>query len=449
MKKILIANRGEIAVRVIRACRELGLKSVAVYSHADKDSLHAKMADESICIGPAESRKSYLNIPALMAAAEISGADAIHPGYGFLSENAHFADVIKKCGITFIGPTAEQMQQLGDKVTARSVARRANLPFLPGSQGALPDFASAKKMAKEIGFPIILKASGGGGGRGMKIVRSEAELEVAYNTCRAEAAAAFGNPEVYIEKYLENPRHVEIQIMGDKHGNIVHLGERDCSVQRRHQKVIEESPSPRVDAASRERIGAYALSLAREVGYHGAGTVEFLMDDDGGVYFMEMNTRIQVEHPVTEQVTGRDLVREQILVAMGEKLSFKQSDIVLKGHSIECRINAEDPKTFAPWPGHIKGYSAPGGLGVRVDSFIYHGYTVVPHYDSMIAKLIVTADDRERAIIKMERALGEYLIEGIRTNISFHQAVLAHPDFRSGNVSTRFLERAGFIKSPK
>jgi acetyl-CoA carboxylase biotin carboxylase subunit len=445
MKKILIANRGEIAVRVIRACRELGIRSVAVYSEADSGSLHAKMADESICIGPAESKKSYLNIPAIMAAAEISGADAIHPGYGFLSENAHFAEVCRKCGIQFIGPTPEQMRQLGDKVAARAVARKAKLPFLPGSRGAIESVAEAEKFALEIGFPVIFKASGGGGGRGMKIVRTRDELEKAFLSCRTEANASFGNPEVYIEKYLENPRHVEIQIMGDTHGNIVHLGERDCSVQRRHQKVIEEGPCPSVDEKKREDIGGYALALAKAVGYQGAGTVEFLMDDDGRVYFMEMNTRIQVEHPVTEQITGIDLVRTQLLVAMGEKLPFVQKDIRIKGHAIECRINAEDPKSFAPWPGQITAYSAPGGLGVRVDSFIYHGYTVVPHYDSMIAKLIVTADTREQAIRRMESALSEYVIEGIRTNIPFHLEVLAHPEFRAGKHSTRFLERAGFL----
>lgn len=446
MKKILIANRGEIAVRIIRACRELGIKTVAVYSQADAHSLHAKLADESICIGPAESKKSYLNIPAIMAAAEVSGADAIHPGYGFLSENAHFAEVCQKCDIAFIGPKPEQMRALGEKVAARDVARRAKLPFLPGSPGALPDVSSAKKAAKEIGFPVILKASGGGGGRGMKIVTSDAELEKAYLNCRNEAASAFGNSEVYIEKYLENPRHVEIQLMADSFGNVVHLGERDCSVQRRHQKVIEEGPCSLLDDGARKKIGEHAVALAREVGYLGAGTVEFLMDDDRNVYFMEMNTRIQVEHPVTEAITGIDLVRTQILVALGEKLSFKQKDIKLQGHAIECRINAEDPKSFAPWPGQITAYSPPGGFGVRVDSFVYHGYTVVPHYDSLLAKLIVHADTRDLAIAKMECALREFLIDGIRTNIPFHREVLAHPDFRAGIHSTRFLERAGFVK---
>ncbi len=446
MKKILIANRGEIAVRIIRACRELGIKSVAIYSQADAHSLHAKLADQSICIGPAESKKSYLNIPAIIAAAEISGADAIHPGYGFLSENAYFAEVCKKCKFTFIGPTPEQMKQLGEKVAARQVARKAGLPFLPGSKTAIETIDEAILTAKEIGFPVILKASGGGGGRGMKIIYKEADLEKAYLTCRKEAEAAFGNSEVYLEKYLENPRHVEIQIVADKFGNIVHLGERDCSVQRRHQKVIEEAPCNLLSENDRNKIGSYAVALAREVGYHGAGTVEFLMDDDRNVYFMEMNTRIQVEHPVTEQVTGIDLIKIQIMVARDQELPFTQKDIKIKGHAIECRINAEDPKSFAPWPGKITAYSSPGGLGVRVDGFVYHGYTVVPYYDSMLTKLIVTADNRELAIKKMECALQEFIVDGIRTNIPFHLEVLKHPEFVQGKHSTRFLERAGFIK---
>ena len=338
------------------------------------------------------------------------------------------------------------MRKLGEKVAAREVARKAGLPFLPGSKSAIESIDVAKKTAKEIGFPVILKASGGGGGRGMKIVHKDSDLEKAYFTCRQEAAAAFGNSEVYLEKYLENTRHVEIQIMADKHGNIVHLGERDCSIQRRHQKVIEEAPCNLLNEKERNKIGSYAVSLAKEVGYHGAGTVEFLMDDDKNVYFMEMNTRIQVEHPVTEQITGVDLVRTQILVAMGEKLPFTQKDIQIKGHAIECRINAEDPKSFAPWPGKITAYSSPGGLGVRVDGFVYHGYTVVPYYDSMLTKLIVTADTRELAIKKMECALKEFIIDGIRTNIPFHLEVLKHPDFMQGKHSTRFLERAGFVK---
>jgi acetyl-CoA carboxylase biotin carboxylase subunit len=447
MKKVLVANRGEIAVRVIRACRELGIQTVAVYSEADRDSLHAKLADESVCIGRAPSAESYLNIPAIMAAAEVSGADSIHPGYGFLSENAHFADVCAKCGVNFIGPKADQMRQLGAKVAARDVARDAGLPFLPGAENALSGPEEALKIARSIGFPVIFKASGGGGGRGMKIVRDEEAVENAFLSCQNEARAAFGNPDVYAEKFLERPRHVEVQIMADSHGNIVHFGERDCSVQRRHQKVIEEAPCPHFDEADRKRVGGYAVSLARKVGYLGAGTVEFLMDDSRNVYFMEMNTRIQVEHPVTELVTGFDLVREQILVAQGKPLSVKQSDIKWRGHAIECRINAEDPKTFAPWPGKITAYSAPGGEGIRIDSFIYHGYTVVPHYDSMLSKVIAYAPTRERAIEKMKRALHEYVIEGIRTNIPFHRRVLDHQVFREARHSTRFLEEEGFVKS--
>lgn len=445
-KKILIANRGEIAVRVIRACRELGIKTVAVYSTADQHSLHAKLADESICIGPAESKKSYLNIPALIAAAEVSDADAIHPGYGFLSENAGFADICRKCNITFIGPTPEQMQQLGDKVSARAVAKKAGLPFLPGSHTALENVEDAKKMAKLIGFPIIFKASGGGGGRGMKIVHCEDDIERAFQTCRQEALTGFGNPDIYIEKYLEQPRHVEIQILADSHGHILSLGERDCSMQRRHQKVIEESPCPQLSNTIRQKISESAIALAQTVGYVGAGTIEFLMDENQNFYFMEMNTRIQVEHPVTEEVTGIDLIRNQILAAMGEKFDFSQEDIKIKGHAIECRINAEDPISFAPWPGLIKSCSAPGGFGVRVDSFIYPGYTVVPYYDSLLAKLIVHADTRELAIKRMHGALQEYMIDGIRTNVPFHLKVLENPEFISGEYSTRFLEKHGFIK---
>jgi acetyl-CoA carboxylase, biotin carboxylase subunit len=447
MKKILIANRGEIALRIIRACRELGIKSVAVYSKADEHSLHAKLADEAVCIGPAESKKSYLNIPAILAAAEITGSDAIHPGYGFLSENAHFAEVVAKCGITFIGPTAEQMRKLGDKVSSRHVAREAGLPFLPGSKEAIESVEDVKARAKEIGYPIILKASGGGGGRGMKIVRSSETLEQSFLSCKSEALAAFGNGTVYIEKYLEKPRHVEIQIMGDSHGNVVHIGERDCSVQRRHQKVIEEGPCPHFNEKHREKVGNYAKQLAQKVGYVGAGTVEFLMDEDNNVYFMEMNTRIQVEHPVTEQISGIDLVKTQILVAQGQKLPFKQSDIQIKGHAIECRVCAEDPVTFAPWPGLVTAYSAPGGFGVRVESLLYHDYSVVPFYDSMLAKIICTAPTRMEAILKMRVALDEMLVSGIRTNIPFLLKVLEHPTFVEAKHSTRFLEEAGFVKT--
>lgn len=445
-KKILIANRGEIAVRIIRACRELGIQSVAIYSEADKHSLHAKLADESVCIGPGPSNQSYLNIPSIIAAAEISGADAIHPGYGFLSENAHFAEVCHRSELVFIGPTPEQMKQLGDKVSARAVAKKAGLPFLPGSQAALSSASEAKEKAREIGYPIIFKASGGGGGRGMKIVHCDEDIERAFLTCRQEAISGFGNGDVYIEKYLERPRHVEVQLLGDEHGNIVSLGERDCSLQRRHQKVIEEAPCGLLTNDMRAELSQYAIALAKHVGYAGAGTVEFLMDENKNFYFMEMNTRVQVEHPVTEEITGIDIVRNQILVAMGHPLPFKQEDIKIHGHAIECRINAEDPISFAPWPGKIEAYSCPGGLGVRVDSFVYNEYTVVPYYDSMIAKLIVHADTREEALARMRSALKEFLIDGIRTNISFHQKLLNEQEFIEDKHSTRFLEEHGYIK---
>ncbi len=448
-KKILIANRGEIAVRIIRACRELGIKSVAVYSEADKHSIHTKLADESICIGPAPSNQSYLNIPTIIAAAELSGADAIHPGYGFLSENSTFAEVCRSSEFVFIGPTPEQMNKLGDKVSARAVAKIAGLPFLPGSQAALNNAEEAKKMASSIGYPIIFKASGGGGGRGMKIVHRESDVEQAFLTCRSEAIAGFGNGDVYIEKYLEHPRHIEIQLLADSHGKILSLGERDCSVQRRHQKVIEEAPCALLTPEIRKQLGEHAISLARTVGYAGAGTVEFLMDENKNFYFMEMNTRVQVEHPVTEQITGIDIVKHQILVAMGEHLPFEQEDIKINGHSIECRINAEDPVSFAPWPGKITAYSPPGGLGIRIDSFVYNEYTVVPYYDSMIGKLIVHANSREEALARMRSALKEFLIDGIRTNISFHEKVLLEPEFIEDRHSTRFLEENGYVKTKK
>ena len=449
MKKVLIANRGEIAVRIIRACRELGYKTVAVYSEADATSIHSKLADESICIGPASSTESYLNIPAIMAAAEMSGADAIHPGFGFLAENPRFAESCRRCDVTFIGPTPEQMHALGDKIRAREVAKKAGLPFLPGSNGAIETVEQGLSEAERIGYPVILKASGGGGGRGMKIVHNEEDFERAYQSCQTEAAASFGNPEVYIEKYLTSPRHVEVQILGDSKGNIIHLGERDCTVQRRHQKLIEESPCPHFTQELRDEVGAIAVSLAREVGYQGAGTVEFLMDGDRNVYFMEMNTRIQVEHPVTEMVTGVDLVKWQLRIAFGEKLSIEQKDVKVRGHAIECRINAEDPVSFAPWPGTIQSYSQPGGMGVRVDGFVYHGYTVVPFYDSMLAKLIVFGENRAEALARMSSSLSEFVIKGIKTNISFHKKVIEHKDFKEAKHSTRFLEEAGFIKPPK
>jgi acetyl-CoA carboxylase biotin carboxylase subunit len=439
--KVLIANRGEIAVRIIRACKELGIKTVAVYSQADIHSLHVKLADESVCIGPAPSALSYLNINAIISAAELTDAEAIHPGYGFLSENANFAEVCEKCGITFIGPTAESMRIMGDKISARQAVIKQGVPILPGTKEGVHSVDEAVKVAKEIGFPVIIKATAGGGGRGMKIVHSQAALPNAFATARAEALAGFGNPEVYIERYCEKPRHVEIQILGDKHGNVIHLGERDCSIQRRHQKLIEEAPSTVVTPEIRKAMGEAAVRAAAAVGYNSAGTVEFLVDKQNKFYFMEMNTRIQVEHPVTEMVTGVDLVREQIRSAAGIPLRLKQEDIQIRGHAIECRINAEDSFKFTPCPGKITAYHPPGGFGVRVDSFVYDQYTVVPNYDSLIGKLIVHADTRDEAIKRMARALDEYRIEGIKTTIFFHKRIMAHKDFIEGDIDTSFLER--------
>jgi len=439
--KVLIANRGEIAVRIIRACKELGIKTVAVYSQADIHSLHVKLADESVCIGPASSALSYLNINAIISAAELTDAEAIHPGYGFLSENANFAEVCEKCGITFIGPTAESMRIMGDKISARQAVIKQGVPILPGTKEGVSSVEEAVKVAKEIGFPVIIKATAGGGGRGMKIVHSQAALPNAFATARAEAQSGFGNPEVYIERYCEKPRHVEIQILGDKHGNVIHLGERDCSIQRRHQKLIEEAPSTVVTPEIRKAMGDAAVRAAVAVGYNSAGTVEFLVDKQNNFYFMEMNTRIQVEHPVTEMITGVDLVREQIRSAAGIPLRFKQDDIKFRGHAIECRINAEDPFKFTPCPGKITAYHPPGGFGVRVDSFVYDQYTVVPNYDSLIGKLIVHADTREEAIKRMARALDEFRIEGIKTTIFFHKRIMAHKDFIDGDIDTSFLER--------
>lgn len=439
--KILIANRGEIAIRVIRACKEMGIKTVAVYSQADRHSLHVKLADESVCIGPASSALSYLNINAIISAAELTDAEAIHPGYGFLSENANFAEVCEKCGITFIGPSAESMRIMGDKISARQAVIKQGVPILPGTKEGVHSVEDAVKVAKEIGFPVIIKATAGGGGRGMKIVHSQATLPNAFATARAEAQAGFGNPEVYIEKYCEQPRHVEIQILADKHGNVIHLGERDCSIQRRHQKLIEEAPSTVVTPEIRKAMGDAAVRAAAAVGYNSVGTIEFLVDKNNKFYFMEMNTRVQVEHPVTEMVTGIDIVREQIRSAAGLPLRYKQEDIQIRGHAIECRINAEDPFKFTPCPGKITAYHPPGGLGVRVDSFVYDQYTVVPHYDSLIGKLIVHADTREEAIKRMARALDEYMVEGIKTTIFFHKRIMAHKDFIEGNIDTSFLER--------
>lgn len=439
--KILIANRGEIAIRVIRACKELGIKTVAVYSTADANSLHVKLADESVCIGPAPSSQSYLNINAIISAAELTDAEAIHPGYGFLSENAKFAEICEQCGITFIGPSAESMRVMGDKISARQAVIEHGVPILPGTKENVKTVDEAVKIAKQIGFPVIIKATAGGGGRGMKIVHSQATLANAYATAKAEALAGFGNPDVYIEKYCVEPRHVEIQVLADKHGNCIHLGERDCSIQRRHQKIIEEAPCPVLSPETRKAMGDAAVKAAKAVNYSSVGTVEFLLDKSGDFYFMEMNTRIQVEHPVTEMITGVDLIREQIRSAAGLPLRYTQNDIKITGHAIECRINAEDPFKFTPCPGKITAYHQPGGLGVRVDSFVYDQYSVVPHYDSMIGKLIVHAETREDAIRRMARALDEYIIEGIKTTIFFHKRIMTNKDFIEGNVDTSFLDR--------
>jgi acetyl-CoA carboxylase biotin carboxylase subunit len=407
----------------------------------DHESLHVKLADESICIGPAPSIKSYLNMRAIISAAEVTDADAIHPGYGFLSENAEFAEICGNCGLTFIGPTPENMRLMGDKISARQTVTAAGVPILPGTKEGVKTAEEAKKIAAKIGYPVIIKATAGGGGRGMKVVHSPASLPNAFAAARSEAQAGFGNPEVYIEKFCERPRHVEIQIMADKHGNVIHLGERDCSIQRRHQKLIEEAPCPVLSPELRQRMGDCAVAAAKSVGYTSVGTMEFLLDQDNNFYFMEMNTRVQVEHPVTEMITGIDIIKEQIRSAAGLPLRFKQSDIKINGHAIECRINAEHPFKFTPSPGKINGYHTPGGLGVRVDSAVYDQYTVLPHYDSMIAKLIVHAETREEAINRMARALDEYIIEGIKTTIAFHQKIMDNKDFQEGNVDTGFLER--------
>ncbi|NOK10339.1 acetyl-CoA carboxylase biotin carboxylase subunit [Corallococcus exercitus] len=440
-KKVLVANRGEIALRVIRACRELGIATVAVHSTADAHALHVRFADEAVCIGPPPSKESYLNVPQLLSAAEITRADAIHPGYGFLSENAEFAEVCENCKIRFIGPRPEMLRLMGNKVRARAAAREAGMPLLPGSPGVVKDPREAEAFAKEIGFPVILKAAAGGGGKGMKIVREPGVLAQAFSTAQAEALASFNNGDLYIERYVEKPRHIEIQIVADEHGNIIHLNERECSVQRRHQKLIEECPSPALTPELRQRMGEVSVAAMKKLRYNNVGTIEYLLDERGEFYFMEMNTRIQVEHPVTELVMGVDLVREQIRMAYGHPLRFKQEDVQIRGHAIECRVNAEDPVTFAPWPGKITGYSVPGGYGVRVDSAAYENYTVLPYYDSLLSKLIVHAEDRETAIRRMQRALSEYVVEGIRTNIPFHRAALAEESFQEGNYDTRFVER--------
>jgi acetyl-CoA carboxylase, biotin carboxylase subunit len=438
--KILIANRGEIALRVIRAAREMGIATVAVHSTADANALHVRFADEAICIGPPAAKDSYLSIPAVLSAAEISGADAIHPGYGFLSENAHFAEVCRNSGIHFIGPSPEAIQLMGNKIRARAAMAAAGLALLPGSPGVLKDEQEALRAAAEIGFPVILKAAAGGGGRGMKIVSEADALAPAFRTAQAEALASFGNGDLFVERYVVRPRHIEIQIAADRHGHSVHLGERECSVQRRHQKLIEESPSPALTDVQRKELGRKAAEAIRGVGYSTVGTLEFLMDENGDFFFMEMNTRLQVEHPVTEQVTGIDLVREQIRLAAGEELGRTQRSIKLSGHAIECRINAEDPVNFNPSPGRITGYHVPGGYGVRLDSGVYEQYVVPPFYDSLLAKLIVSAETREQALQRMRRALGEFVVEGIRTNIPFLRTVLASEDFCKGTYDTRLVE---------
>lgn len=440
-KKVLVANRGEIAVRVIRACKELGIQTVAIYSEADRDALHVELADEAYCVGPASSKQSYLNITNIMTIANSVGADAIHPGYGFLAENSDFAEVCQAVGVKFIGPSAAAIEKMGDKSTAKATMKTAGVPTVPGTEGLVDNPDDAVKVAEEIGFPVIIKATAGGGGKGIRIVHNANELVAAIGIAKTEASSAFGNAGVYLEKYIEHPRHVEIQVLGDQYGNVIHLGERDCSIQRRLQKLLEESPSPALSPEVRERMGAAAVAAAKAVNYEGAGTIEFLLDQDGAFYFMEMNTRIQVEHPVTEWVTGVDLVKEQILVATGRPLSYRQEDIVQHGHAIECRINAEDPdKNFMPSPGMITDYLPPGGIGVRVDSAAYTGYAVNPFYDSMIAKLIVWAPSRDEAILRMRRALGEFKIAGVKTTLAFHERLLEHPEFLTGNVTTRFLE---------
>jgi len=438
-EKILIANRGEIALRVVRACREMGIKSVAVHSTADADAMHVRMADEAVCIGPNPSSQSYLSFPSIISACEITGAQAIHPGYGFLSENAAFVQAVEDHGLTFIGPSAEHIRQMGDKITAKDTAKILGIPVVPGSEGGVPDLGTAKRAAAEMGYPVIVKATAGGGGRGMKVAKSEKELETAFLTARSEAKAAFGNDEVYMEKYLQKPRHIEIQVFGDGMGKGVHLGERDCSLQRRHQKVFEEAPGPCITPEERARIGKICADAIGKMGYSGAGTIEFLYED-GEFYFIEMNTRLQVEHPVTESIFGQDLVREQIRVAAGLGLSFTQDDLKINGHSIEVRINAERLPNFAPCPGKITQYHAPGGLGVRMDSALYDGYRIPPYYDSLIGKLIVHGRDRPEALARLKRALGELIVDGIDTTVPLFHALLEEPDVLSGNYNIHWLE---------
>ncbi len=439
--KVLIANRGEIAVRIIRACKELGVKTLAVYSDADRDAFHTRVADGAICIGPAHSSKSYLNITPIISAIEVADAEAVHPGYGFLAENAGFAEACEKCGIKFIGPSSAVMRLMGNKIQAKKTAEDAGIPVLEWSRAAIAGEKEAIEVSKKIGFPVIIKAAMGGGGRGMKLVHTQASLGSAFNMAKMEAMSAFGDAEVFIERYCELPRHIEIQILADEHGNVVHLGERECSIQRRHQKIIEESPSPAVDEKLRHRMGEAAVRLAKTIGYTNAGTVEFLLDKNRKFHFMEMNARVQVEHPVTEMVTGIDIVKEQIRIAAGERLWFKQKNIVFKGHSIECRVNAEDPKTFVPSPGRLTEFIVPGGPGVRVDTAAYCNYNVPPYYDNLIAKVIVHAETRIDAISRMTRALEEFMVEGVRTNIPLHLKVLKDHDFIAGKIDIDFLSK--------
>jgi acetyl-CoA carboxylase biotin carboxylase subunit len=442
--KILIANRGEIALRVHRACKEMGISTVAVHSEADTGAMWVRLADESVCIGPPPAAKSYLNIPSIIAAAEITGAQAIHPGYGFLSENARFAEIVGAHGFTFIGPKPEHIKMMGDKITAKQAVKDAGIPVVPGSDGAVTSEEEAFAAAREIGFPVLIKAAAGGGGRGMKVARTEADLAEAVGTARAEAKAAFGDDAVYMERYLQTPRHIELQVVADAFGNVVHLGERDCSLQRRHQKVLEEAPSPVIDAAARAKIGKIVVDAVKAIGYLGVGTIEFLYEN-GEFFFIEMNTRLQVEHPVTEAITGIDLVREQIRIAAGEALSFRQEDVVFEGHAIECRINAENPRTFTPSPGLVTDFHAPGGLGVRLDSALYDGYSIPPYYDSLIGKLIVHGRDRHECIARMNRCLSEIVVAGIDTNIPLFQELLSNPDIVRGDYNIHWLEN--WIKS--
>ncbi|RQC77506.1 acetyl-CoA carboxylase biotin carboxylase subunit [Pseudomonas aeruginosa] len=441
LEKVLIANRGEIALRILRACKELGIKTVAVHSTADRELMHLSLADESVCIGPAPATQSYLQIPAIIAAAEVTGATAIHPGYGFLAENADFAEQIERSGFTFVGPTAEVIRLMGDKVSAKDAMKRGGVPTVPGSDGPLPeDEETALAIAREVGYPVIIKAAGGGGGRGMRVVYDESELIKSAKLTRTEAGAAFGNPMVYLEKFLTNPRHVEVQVLSDGQGNAIHLGDRDCSLQRRHQKVIEEAPAPGIDEKARQEVFARCVQACIEIGYRGAGTFEFLYEN-GRFYFIEMNTRVQVEHPVSEMVTGVDIVKEMLRIASGEKLSIRQEDMVIRGHALECRINAEDPKTFMPSPGKVKHFHAPGGNGVRVDSHLYSGYSVPPNYDSLVGKVITYGADRDEALARMRNALDELIVDGIKTNTELHKDLVRDAAFCKGGVNIHYLEK--------